>query len=65
MGDSVKAHNLSGIKEYGESITSFSATLTAAAAQTQRTFTQKVEGQRGEVINAFFKKLNILQEQVF
>lgn len=54
MGDSVKAHNLSGIKEYGESITSFSATLTAAAAQTQRTFTQKVEGQRGEVINAFF-----------
>ena len=65
MSYSVKAHNLSGIKEYGESITSFAATLTAAAAQTQRTFTQKVEGQRGEVINAFFKKLNILQEQVF
>ena len=53
MGDSVKAHNLSGIKEYGESITSFSATLTAAAAQTQRTFTQKVEGQRERLLMLF------------
>lgn len=65
MSYSVKAHNLGGIQSYGESITSFSVALTAAAAQTQRSFTDRVGGQRGEVINAFFGKLNILQDQVF
>lgn len=65
MSYSVKAHNLGGIQSYGESITSFSGALTAAAAQTQRSFTDRVGGQRGEVINAFFGKLNILQDQVF
>lgn len=50
MSYSVKAHNLGGIQSYGESITSFSAALTAAAAQTQRSFTDRVGGQRGEVI---------------
>lgn len=65
MSYSVKAHNLGGIQSYGESITSFSAALTAAAAQTQRSFTDRVGGQRGEVIKAFFGKLNILQDQVF
>ncbi|KXT71137.1 hypothetical protein [Streptococcus cristatus] len=65
MSYSVKAHNLGGIQSYGESITSFSVALTAAAAQTQRSFTDRVGGQKGEVINAFFGKLNILQDQVF
>ena len=65
MSDIIKVHDLPGIEDYGKSISEFSKSYSAAVSDTERTFSLKKQNSELDALEAFYNKLNILQEKVF
>ena len=61
----VKVKNISGLENYATSIQGFAGKFELAANDTVREFNTSLEGEKAEAINAFFKKLNDIQNTVF
>ena len=61
----VKVKNISGLEDYASSIQSFAGKFEIAASDTVRQFNTSLKGEKAEAINAFFKKLNEIQNTVF
>lgn len=61
----VKVKNISGLENYASSIHNFAGKFETAANDTVRQFNTNLEGEKAEAINAFFKKLNDIQNTVF
>lgn len=61
----VKVKNISGLEDYASSIQSFAGKFEIAASDTVRQFNTSLKGEKAEAINAFFKKLNAIQNTVF
>ena len=65
MSDIIKIHNLPGIDDFGKSISEFSKSYSVAVSDTERKFSIKKNNSELDALEAFYKKLNILQEKVF
>ena len=65
MSDIIKVHDLPGIEDYGKSISEFSKSYSAAVSDTERTFSLKKQNSELDALEAFYNKLNLLQEKVF
>lgn len=61
----VKVKSISGLENYASSIHNFAGKFETAANDTVRQFNTSLEGEKAEAINAFFKKLNDIQNTVF
>lgn len=61
----IKVKNISGLENYATSIQGFAGKFELAANDTVREFNTSLEGEKAEAINAFFQKLNEIQNEVF
>lgn len=61
----VKVKSISGLENYASSIHNFAGKFETAANDTVRQFNTSLEGEKAKAINAFFKKLNDIQNTVF
>ena len=64
MSDIIKIHNLPGIDDFGKSISEFSKSYSVAVSDTEESFIKKNNSEL-DALEAFTKKLNILQEKFF
>ena len=63
MSDIIKIHNLPGIDDFGKSISEFSKSYSVAVSDTERKFSIKKNNSELDALEAFYKKLNILQRK--
>ncbi|MGO0040846.1 hypothetical protein [Streptococcus suis] len=61
----ISVSNLSGLSNFGSSISRFSDNYRSAIGSTYRSFQMKVDGEQAEAISAFLGKLNQVQATVF
>ena len=61
----ITINDLGALSDYATSITQFTTEYQDAIETVRRHFTDKVEGAQAEAIEAFFAKLNAIQESVF
>ncbi|HFU4501715.1 TPA: hypothetical protein ACGPA6_001115 [Streptococcus suis] len=61
----ISVSNLSGLSNFGSSISRFSDNYRSAIGSTYRSFQMKVDGEQAEAISAFLAKLNQVQATVF
>lgn len=61
----IQVHSISGIEEYGTSVQTFGNEFEIASSDTIREFNTSLEGEQAEAINAFFEKLNQIQNTIF
>lgn len=65
MSEVIEVKDVPGLGQYSVSIESYASAVQTAGDSTQRSFTDKIEGSKADAIDAFLKRLNTLQEQVF
>lgn len=61
----IQVKNIAGLETYGTSIHTFAGRFEEVASDTVREFNTSLEGEKAEAINAFFEKLNQIQQSVF
>ena len=61
----VKVKNISGLEDYGTSIHRFAGKFEEASHDTMREFNTSLQGEKADAINAFFERLNSIQNSVF
>lgn len=65
MSEVIEVKDVPGLGTYSVSISSYAEAVQSAGDQTQRNFTDKIQGSHADAIQAFLSRLNTLQSQVF
>lgn len=65
MSEVIEVKDVPGLGTYSVSISSYAEAVQSAGDQTQRNFTDKIQGSHADAIQAFLSRLNTIQSQVF
>ena len=64
MSEVIEVKDVPGLGTYSVSISSYAEAVQSAGDQTQRNFTDKIQGSHADAIQAFLSRLNTIQSRV-